>query len=240
MYWYCDAFRWTASGGMVDLGSLPGFGDGYVTGDCAYGVSADGSVIVGYSFYYDEFDSTHLEAFRWTAAGGMVGLGYLHGGDSSSGAECVSPDGSIIVGSSGNDTAREWFLWTQSLGMRSLNSLLGAALPEGWMLREVRAVTVNGDVATLVGYGTNPYGYEEAYIATVPIPEPVRPGGLNCDGAVSFDDINPFVTALVSQAGYEARYSGCRWLNGDINGDGDVNFDDINPFVTCLVAGACP
>jgi beta propeller repeat protein len=67
-----------------------------------------------------------------------------------------------------------------------------------------------------------------------------QPGDLNCDGAVNFDDINPFVTALVSQAGYEARYPDCRWLNADINLDGAVDFDDINPFVRCLVAGRCP
>jgi hypothetical protein len=65
-------------------------------------------------------------------------------------------------------------------------------------------------------------------------------GDLNCDGFVDFDDINPFVMALVSQAGYEARYPGCPWLNGDINGDGSVDFDDINPFVRCLVSGGCP
>jgi hypothetical protein len=65
-------------------------------------------------------------------------------------------------------------------------------------------------------------------------------GDLNCDGAVDFDDISPFVTALVSQSTYETRYPACRWLNGDIDGDGDVNFDDINPFVKCLVGGGCP
>jgi hypothetical protein len=64
-------------------------------------------------------------------------------------------------------------------------------------------------------------------------------GDLNCDGVVNFDDISPFVTALVSQTTYEARYPGCPWLNGDINGDGAVDFDDISPFVGCLVAGGC-
>jgi hypothetical protein len=61
-------------------------------------------------------------------------------------------------------------------------------------------------------------------------------GDMNGDRAVNFDDVNPFVAALVSQARYEARYPGCRWLNGDIDGSGDVNFDDINPFVALLTS----
>jgi len=68
----------------------------------------------------------------------------------------------------------------------------------------------------------------------------IRHADLNCDGVVNFDDINPFVTALVSQATYEARYPGCPWLNADTNGDGSVDFDDINPFVRCLVSSGCP
>jgi len=66
------------------------------------------------------------------------------------------------------------------------------------------------------------------------------PGDMNCDGGVDFDDINPFVRALVGQAVYEGRHPECRWLNGDIDGDGDVNFDDIRPFVRCLVNAGCP
>jgi len=60
------------------------------------------------------------------------------------------------------------------------------------------------------------------------------PGDLDCDGDVDFDDINPFVLALGGQAGYEAVYPNCNWLNADVDGDGDVDFDDINPFVALL------
>jgi hypothetical protein len=67
----------------------------------------------------------------------------------------------------------------------------------------------------------------------------LRRGDLNCDGAVDLDDIDPFVTALVSRAVYESRYVGCSWFNGDIDGDGDVSFEDISPFVRCLSNGAC-
>ena len=66
------------------------------------------------------------------------------------------------------------------------------------------------------------------------IPNPLHPGDLNCDGAVNFDDINPFVLALSDPAGYQTQYPNCNILNGDINGDGLVNFDDINPFVALL------
>ncbi len=60
------------------------------------------------------------------------------------------------------------------------------------------------------------------------------PGDLNCDGAVDFDDINPFVLALTGEANYYAEYPDCNWFNADIDGNGMVDFDDINPFVNLL------
>jgi hypothetical protein len=63
---------------------------------------------------------------------------------------------------------------------------------------------------------------------------PQQPGDLNCDGLVTFDDINPFVLALSSPAGYQAAFPNCNILNGDCNGDGVVDFNDINAFVTLL------
>ena len=59
-------------------------------------------------------------------------------------------------------------------------------------------------------------------------------GDVNCDGAVDFDDINPFVVALGGSAAYRQAYPGCHWLNADINGDGTVSFDDVNPFIALL------
>ena len=59
-------------------------------------------------------------------------------------------------------------------------------------------------------------------------------GDLNCDGAVTFDDINPFVLALSDPAGYATAYPACNILNGDCDQNGVVNFDDINAFVALL------
>ncbi len=64
-----------------------------------------------------------------------------------------------------------------------------------------------------------------------------HPGDLNCDGAVNFADINPFVLALSNPAVYQQQFPNCNLMNGDVNGDGAVNFADINPFVALLTGG---
>jgi predicted secreted hydrolase len=60
-------------------------------------------------------------------------------------------------------------------------------------------------------------------------------GDLNCDGQVSFGDINPFVLYLANPSLWQSTYPCCNLKSGDINGDGTYpSFGDINPFVTCL------
>ena len=59
-------------------------------------------------------------------------------------------------------------------------------------------------------------------------------GDTNCDGVISYGDINPFVLALQGESGYLAVYPACVHLNADINNDGVVNYGDINPFVELL------
>jgi serine protease AprX len=63
------------------------------------------------------------------------------------------------------------------------------------------------------------------------------PGDLNCDGAVNFDDINPFVLALADPDGYATAFPLCPILNGDCNPNGKVDFDDINCFIALLSGG---
>jgi hypothetical protein len=63
------------------------------------------------------------------------------------------------------------------------------------------------------------------------------PGDTNCDGEVTFADIDPFVEALAGSSSWP--YDPCPWLNADCNGDGDVTFADIDPFVA-LIGTQCP
>jgi hypothetical protein len=60
-------------------------------------------------------------------------------------------------------------------------------------------------------------------------------GDLNCDGVISAADIDPFVIALTQgQAGYQAQFPDCNFLNADCNADGTVSAADIDAFVTLL------
>src|SRR5450830_369610 len=72
------AFRWTQSGGMVNLGVLNGGGDSSATA-----VNAAGDVVVGTAA--DGAAGNARRAFRWTQASGMISLGTLNGGATSQG-----------------------------------------------------------------------------------------------------------------------------------------------------------
>jgi hypothetical protein len=85
----------------------------------------------------------------------------------------------------------------------------------------------DGPPDVLIGSGDGTVRlYESAFV----------PGDTNCDGVVSFDDINPFVRALVGYEIYKLHHPECAWLNADYNRDGDVDFDDISPFVAKLTS----
>jgi probable HAF family extracellular repeat protein len=133
-----ESFRWTAASGMVSLGYFPG--DQRNTSG-AGGVNADGSVVVGGGVSFSG-GAAHTEAFRWTAASGMVGLGDLPGGIFSSYATDVSADGSAIVGysSSGNGFS-EAFRWTAASGIVGLGDL-----PGGGFFSEAKGISADGSI----------------------------------------------------------------------------------------------
>ena len=61
------------------------------------------------------------------------------------------------------------------------------------------------------------------------------PGDSNCDAAVDFFDIDPFLTALFDNAAYLSNSAWCgNNCNADVNGDHAVDFFDIDPFLDVL------
>jgi len=171
-------FRWTASSGMVALPLPPTAGAG-----SAFDVSADGNVIVGQTFGL-------YEAFRWTPATGSVGLGDLPGGVFSSWARGVSDSGLVVVGQGRTASDHEAVLWGPTGGPISLESYLsslGVTAHQGWRL--VLAESVSADGLRIVGYGTNPAGQDQSWIAILPEPWTeyctAKPNSLGCTPAIS-------------------------------------------------------
>jgi len=111
----------------------------------AQGVSADGSVVVGYRVR----PTGDAEAFRWTGSGGMVGLGDFVTTNFYSAATAASADGSVIVGyGKRSGGGLEAFRWTLSGGLSGLGDLAGGAF-----FSQAGAVSADGSV--VVGFGTD-------------------------------------------------------------------------------------
>lgn len=134
------------------LGRLPGYN---YSGACD--VSADGSVVAGYSGrWYSETDRSESQACRWIAGGPILGLGFLPAHDSST-ATAVAADGSVVVGTSEStlDSREEAFRWTETRGMVGLGFLPGADWSTAW--------DVSADGSVIVGYSGVGYSAGEAF-----------------------------------------------------------------------------
>lgn len=126
------AFRWTASGGMVGLGSSPDPSVGK-------GVSADGSTVVG-----DFFD----QAWRWTETGGFQelsapGVPLINSYGASSDGSVIAANMAIVVR---GVTIAQAHRWTSATGPVGLGYLPGHTLS--------RTTGISGDGSVLVGFST--------------------------------------------------------------------------------------
>ncbi len=144
---YPEASRWTAEGGMQGLGLLPGRGHNQSSSS---GVSADGSVVVGWSVGMWGGKS---EAFRWTESDGMQSIGDLPGGKFWSQATDVSADGSVVVGVGNSASGIEAFRWTESGGFQALGDLPGGGFYSC-------GLNVSPDGSVVIGYSKSASGIE--------------------------------------------------------------------------------
>jgi probable HAF family extracellular repeat protein len=116
----------------------------------AYGVSADGSVVVGLAWV----TSGKAHGFRWDAGKGMVDLGSLQ--NDSSRVNAVSADGNVIVGWDANPLPSEYNYWRGAVWWQGLERLLN---PFGWI---GQAESTNNNGSVIVGRG-HPSAYRHAY-----------------------------------------------------------------------------
>jgi len=147
-------FLWTASGGMEDLGTLPGWqsGDaeainnlGQVVG---YDYSNDGDMVsfgwtpvlgtrplrgtqaggaTGVNAARQVVGDGPLDAFLWTEAGGIDDLGNLGGGTSY--AAAINAAGVVVGASQTANQVLHAFVWNQGSGMQDLMNLARKTCP---------------------------------------------------------------------------------------------------------------
>ena len=199
--------------GQASATSFQGLGSLMPGGSsAANGVSADGSTVVGVSDYMEgpTNDDTGTQAFRWTSATGMVGLGDPTGLGSS--ANAVSANGTVVVGGSGADMNPFAFRWTGS-GLDAIGGLAGA---------HSRANGVSADGSTVVGESVTASGPYHAFRATG--------GGANDLGALS--DGGSFANGVSADGSVAAGWTygpgsmdaqACVWRkDGQLVGLGDL------------------
>lgn len=148
---------WTPAGGVQALVPPAGFAET----DPSFGaISSDGSVSAGV-LSNTTSDGAYLEeqAYRWTRARGVQGLGYLSGGERSS-ADAITSDGTMILGASATAIAPidiaygDIFVWTEADGMLDMGRpYIYQQLVYGI---GVSGVSDDGSVAT-AGGGQLPY-----------------------------------------------------------------------------------
>ncbi len=158
-----EAMVWTEASGWTGLGSYPG----WTGGAQAYGISADGSVVVG-----RVPTPSGNQAMRWSAGSGFLALGDLAGGTpDASTAYATTPDGGVIVGSALTSEGDRAFVWSAADGIRAIDEVLTSEFGldlGGWVL--TAAADISADGLTIVGYGQNPDGQTEAWVAVIPEP----------------------------------------------------------------------
>ena len=153
------AFVWSGPGTYQVLPVLPNHNR-----SSGRGVSGDGSIVVGESHLNM---SSNGEAFRWTQATGMQGIGYTRPGHTYSEANGISRDGNVIVGMSQDAGGRgDAFAWSAASGMRILpdlpNAMFGSA-----------ASGTNHDGSIVVGYSSLSTGLLTAVLWSGDIVQPL-------------------------------------------------------------------
>jgi hypothetical protein len=112
----------------------------------AYGISADGSAIVGRNINQQ---GAGRSQYRWTAETGMVNIG----GEPDGVAKAVTANGTVVMGWGVINSNTYATMWSQADGMTSLGDLPGG-------MESSTAWFMSGDGLTVVGYGHSSYGRE--------------------------------------------------------------------------------
>ncbi len=192
------------------------FGDTAVIG--AYGDDRPGKTDAGAAYVFRRSGTPWIQEAKLTVADGAPEdyFGYA-----------VALNGSTaVIGATLDDTVG---YNTGSAYVFDLNCKGACCMPDGTCLPDLPGATCRAQGGTpQVGTPCEP---------NLCPPPPGCPGDTNCDGEVTFADIDWFVEALSGASAW--THAPCPWINADCTGDADVTFADIDGFVA-LIGTTCP
>jgi uncharacterized membrane protein len=129
----------------------------------AYGVSADGSIVVG-TAAYRAAGGPNL-AVQWMVADDGISSIILSSGEAV--ARAVSADGRVVVGSEAPSDGGFATRWVDGHPENLVRALRAAGVSiEGWQLTMATAVSPDGQ--SIAGIGINPDGNTEGWVARLP------------------------------------------------------------------------
>ncbi len=193
---------------FTGLGDLPG---GLNFSSIAYGprsISADGTIVVGYSS-----SGSGTEAFRWEN-GVINGMGDFPGGALDSAAFNMSADGSVVVGRGHHELGYEAARWTQWGGMQGLGDLPGGDYYSRAMGTSYDGTVIVGDSESASGLQAFKWTQETGMVGLGDL----EGGGFRSLAWAASEDGSVIVGTGESENGTEAF----RWENGVMTGLGDL------------------
>jgi uncharacterized membrane protein len=119
-----EPWIWSSDSGLINLGTLPNVGNGFVAA-----MSADAAVVVGW--FDGMFFGDPQTPFIWTRTGGLQEFNdYIHNvlGDSTDThqvytAESISPDGHYVAGYGVDNATFTYFVYRVSLGTTAVHEI---------------------------------------------------------------------------------------------------------------------
>jgi probable HAF family extracellular repeat protein len=132
-----------------------GFGGDHFWWTTASAVSDNGNVVVGIG---GRAEDGYLEAWRWTPADGIEGLGDLPGWDGGtdyafeSSAHGVAGNGTVVVGTGRSNNGDEAFRWTPHEGLVALGALPGPQVNSFGAAANRNGQVIVGSSASIMGW----------------------------------------------------------------------------------------
>jgi probable HAF family extracellular repeat protein len=214
---------------LTDLGILPGY-----TASAASAISADGKIIVGTCSKFENGQSI-VEPFIWTAAQGMVGMGWMPDCTNCV-ATSVSTNG-VVVGYCNFANAAGAFKWTAQSGYTALSHFVSD--------NETFATSISANGQVIVGYAGNTgsdyaakWNSANEFIQLGPLGSKAR--DVSGDGSVIVGNIDdtayPYVLPVLWRASTQMEY-----LNAVANPPQGFTLDTANAVTLDgkFIAGYC-